>query len=121
MSEKQFETCTLEEATHVEMGGKVYELGIADGYESKHQVLKYNKFGMEVYMESAGWQRIYAYSFHILGIKPLREKKRKPIEFEKEFVMYDGKWYASYSLEHRFPDNNKKKKFKCVEILEEEE
>ena len=118
----QWEECSINDATHVEMGGKVHELGIADGYESKHQVLKYNRWGIEVYMESAGWQRIYAYAFPILGIKPLRKVKPKPIEFENEFIMYNGRWRPLYDLADRCAYQNcKQVKFKCIQIVEDEE
>ena len=117
MSEKQFEPCSLEEATHVEMGGKVYEFDIRS---NDGQVLKCNVC-IEVYMETGGWQRIQAHAFPILGIKPMREKKREPIEFETTFAMYLGNWIPLYSMHDGFLyEDNKKVKFKCVEILEDE-
>ena len=122
MSEKKLEECLLEEATHIEMGSKVHELGIRpdDGYESKHQVLKYNRYHIEVYMESGDWQRIQAYAFPILGIKPLKEIKPEPIEFEATFAKYDGQWHPLHSLDDGVSYQNcKKATFKCVEILEE--
>ena len=117
MSEKKFEPCSLGDATHVEMGGKMYELGIRsdDG-----QVLKCNNYNIEVYMESGGWQRIHVGSFPTLGIKPLKEVKLEPIEFEETFVKYDGKWHPLYSLDDGLSYQNcKKAMFRCVEILEE--
>ncbi len=117
----QWEEVALEDATHVEINGEVHELGIDDGSENKHQVRKYNRYFIEVYMESAGWQRIQTYAFPILGIRCLRKFKPTPSEFEAEFVMYDGCWQTLHSLEDRFPDNCKKATFRCVEILEDEE
>ena len=123
MSEKQFEPCTLEEATHVEMGGKVHELGIGDGSESKHpnvikQVIQYNRYCIEVYMESGGWQRIQTYAFPILGIKCLREKKQEPIEFEGEVVI--GTFHGA-DVTMLLAPTGIGTKFKCIEILEDEE
>jgi hypothetical protein len=123
----QWEECLLDVATHVEMGGKVHELGIGDGSESKHpnvikQVIQYNRYCIEVYMESGGWQRIHACAFPLLGIKCLRKKKREPIEFEAAFAKYDGNWRFLYSLDDGSAYQNlKKKKFRCVEIMEDEE
>ncbi len=122
MSEKKLklEPCTLEEATHVEMGGLVSKLG-QDEFTSEHQVLKYNNFNIEVHKGGGSGNLIHVNAFPLLGIKPLKEKKREPIEFEATFVMYDGCWQTLHSLEDRFPDNCKKATFRCVEILEDEE
>jgi hypothetical protein len=123
MSKIQYEECSLEEATHVEVGGKVHELGIRpdDGYESKHQVLKYNRYYIKVYMKSAGWQLIHVDAFPILGIKLFKEVKPEPVEFEATFAMYDGKWHPLYSWNAGVSyQNSKKATFKCVQILEEE-
>lgn len=112
---KQFEECLLEQATHVEMAGKVYKLGPNDGHESRYQVLKYNRYYIKVYMESAGWQLIQAYAFPILGIKPLKEKKREPIEFEA-IVQQDMPFAYLSNVPDGIPLGTK---FKCVQILEE--
>jgi hypothetical protein len=65
MSEKQFEECSLEEATHVEMGGKVHKF-IQSG--NLHKV---NSF--------AFLEAIHKDLLPQLGIKPLKEIKN--IEF----------------------------------------
>jgi hypothetical protein len=117
MSEKKLEECLLEEATHIEMGSKVHELGIRpdDGYESKHQVLKYNRYHIEVYMESGDWQRIQAYAFPILGIKPLKEIKPEPIEFEA-IVQQDMPFAYLSNIPEGVPLGTR---FRCVEIVED--
>lgn len=116
----QWEEVTLEDATHVEMGGKVHELGIRPN--SKHQVVKYDKYSIDVYMESGNWQRIQTPAFSVLGIRCLRKVKPTPIEFEARFAKYDGRWHPLYCSADGFAYQNcKKAKFKCVEILEEEE
>ena len=84
MSEIQFEKCSLQDATHVEMGGKVYEFG--KEYTSEHEVLRYNSHHINVCRNiefdttETRWQLIHVDAFPILGIKPMKEKK--PIEFE---------------------------------------
>lgn len=119
MSDKQFERCSLQDATHIEMGGKMYELG--NGFTSKHEVLKYNDYYIDVCRRNFVWQLIHVDAFPILGIKPLREAKPEPIEFEAVFAKYDGKWHPLYSLDDGVSYQNcKKATFKCVQIVEEE-
>ncbi len=116
MREKQFEECSLEEATHVKVNGKVYLLGGNEVLlESYHTVW----IGIRWLEEDAF---IPKELFPVLGIKTFREIKPEPIEFEATFVMYDGCWQTLHSLEDRFPNENcKRAKFRCVEILEDEE
>jgi hypothetical protein len=109
MSEKQFEQCTLEEATHVEMGGKVHELG--KEYLSRHKSLKSKLWDhIEVEKGTEGWQLIHVLAFPILGIKPLREKKQEPREFVHIFRKGSSMSYPSWA------ENGM---FRCVEISEE--
>ena len=76
MNEKEFEECSLSEASHVEVIGKVYEIG---------DKLITQKCYQGVYM-GLRWLEEDAFlpieMFSNLGIKPLREKKREPAEFE---------------------------------------
>ncbi len=104
MSEKKLEECSLEQATHIEMGGKVYEFG--NGFTSKGEVLKYNDYHIDVCRGTTGWQLIHVDTFPILGIKPL---KKKPIKFYHTF----GGPYAP-------PNEAYGKTFLCVEFLKEE-
>ena len=116
MNEKQFEECLLEEATHVEMGGKVYEFG--KEYVSRHKSLKSEVWDhIEVLQVS---QRIYVGSFPILGIKPLRERKRKPRECMALTVIAQRNGKDVVAL---LPtgDFELGMTVRCVEILEEEE
>ena len=115
MSEKNLEPCNLGEATHVEVNGKVYLLGgnevLLEDYHGKF-------IGIRWLEEDAF---IPEQLFPILGIKPLREIKPEPIEFEATFFKHDGKWHPLYSLDDGLSYQNcKKAKFKCVEILEDE-
>jgi hypothetical protein len=113
MSEK-FEQCTLEEATYVEVNGVRHEL--LDNVQ-----YSYNGIGAGIL-----WREedtfIPEELFRTLGIKPLREKKPKPIEFEATFFKHDGKWRTLYLGDNHLPyENSMKAKFKCVQILEDEE
>ena len=124
MSEKKFEECTLQDATHVKMGGVVYKLGIRlnDDYDSKNRVAKHNSLYIEVCTEVFGWQLINSAVFPILGIQPLKEVKPEPVVFEATFFKYDGKWRTLYLGDNHLPyENSKKARFRCVEILEDEE
>ena len=108
MSEK-FEPCTLEDATHVEVGGKVHKLG--NEYTSEHQVIKSKLWGnISVERGPEGWQLIHVDTFPILGIKPLREKKQEPREFVHIFRKGSSMSYPSWA------ENGM---FRCVEISEE--
>ena len=120
MSEKKLEECSLEEATHIEMGGKVYKFG--KEYTIEQDVLKYNDCHIDVCRGTTGWQLIHVDTFPLLGIKPLKEIKPEPIEFEATFFKHDGKWRTLYLGDNHLPyENSKKARFRCVEILEEEE
>jgi len=115
MSEKKLEECSLEEATHVEVNGKVHKLD--NGYVKKIHG------GLDVYMEHwNNYLTIYECVFPVVGIKPLKEVKPKPIEFEATFVKHDGAWHRLFSLDDNLSYQNcKKAKFRCVQILEEKE
>ena len=114
MSEKKLEKCSLEEATHVEVNGKMYLLGGNEVLlESYHGVW----IGIRWLEEDAF---IPEQLFHILGIKLWKEIKPEPIEFEATFAKYDGAWHPLYSLDDGVSYQNcKKATFKCVQILEE--
>lgn len=105
MSEKQFEPCSLQEATHAEsVTGEVYLISKSENR------LRIVVEGYSIFNET--WKA--------LGIKPMKEIKPKPIEFEATFAKYDGNWYPLHSLDDGVSYlHNKKAKFKCVEILEE--
>ena len=115
MSDKQFEPCTLEEATHVEMGGKMYELdvwesgGACKDYEEGHCV------GITV-DDKNEIVSIPIFLFPILGIKPMRERKREPIEFEAIVKASMASYFFLGNVPEGVPLGTK---FKCVEILEE--
>jgi hypothetical protein len=109
MSDKQFEPCTLEEATHVEINKVVYQI--------VGNICTYN-IGLR-WLEEDVWIPIEL--FPILGIKPLKEIKPEPIEFEATFFKHDGKWRTLYLGDNHLPyENSKKARFRCVEILEDE-
>ena len=116
MSEKQFEECSLSEASHVEVNGKVYLLG-----------------GNEVLLESyhGEWigilwieQDVFipVDAFPIFGIKTFKEIKPEPIEFEAIFCQYNGKWHPLYSLGKSTTIEFAQiaARFRCVQIVEED-
>lgn len=116
MSEIKFEECSLQNATHIEVNGKVYKLG------GNEVVLEY------YHSDCIGLRWEYADAFipeelfSILGIKSLFEHKPEPVVFEAVFAKYDGKWHPLYSLDDGVSyQNNKKATFRCVQILEEGE
>ena len=75
MSEKQYEECSLEEATHVELGGKVHKLG--EGIVHK-RICFGSYHGITVcYDEWREQNSIYTGVFPVLGIKPLKEKEEE--------------------------------------------
>ena len=113
MSRIEFKECSLEQATHIEMGGKVYEFG--NVFTSKGEVLKYNDSLIDVCRGTTGWQLINVDTFPILGIKPLKKKKREPIEFEA-IVKQDMPFAYLSNVPDGIPLGTK---FRCVEILEE--
>lgn len=114
--ETNWEEVELMDATHVEINGVVHEITERGG-----MVIKSMKFGwIDILIEENKWANIPQEAFPLLGIKCLRKVKPKPIEFEAAFVMCDGCWQTLHSVEDRFPNNFKKTKFRCVEILEEE-
>ena len=117
MSRIEFKECTLEEATHVEMGGKMYEFG--NGFTSRHKSLKSKLWdNIEVKNGTEGWQLIHVDTFPILGIKPMRERKRQPIEFEGIVKQSRLSFLCLDNVPEGVPLGTK---FKCVQILEEEE
>ena len=110
MSE-QFEPCSLEEATHIEMGGTTYKLG---GYEviAFWNSIKSERVGINIILDGYDERTIRQDLFPILGIKPLKEKKREPIVFEHIFTFEE----ISLGI---IPDEAEGKRFRCVEIVEE--
>ena len=116
MSKKKFEECTLEEATHVEVNGKMYLLGGNEMIRKYHQN---DCIGIRWYEGDA---YIPKQLFPTLRIKPLKEIKPEPIEFEAVFVKHDGQWRQLLTIDDGISIQNcKVARFKCVEILEDEE
>lgn len=120
MSEKKLERCSLGEATHIEIGGKLHELGLV-ACTSNSPVVKCNSFNIEVYTAKHERQYIAVNAFQVLGIKTFREIKPEPIEFEAVFVKHDGQWRQLLTKDDIISIQNcKVAKFKCVQILEDD-
>ena len=116
--EKIWEEVALEVATHVEINGEIHEI------TKQGKVTKFAVEGGMVYsgisvLCAMGWQFIRKDAFSFLGIKTLREKKREPLEFVRETTkstpcsILPVAWIP-------LPKETIGKKFKLIEILEEE-
>ena len=119
MSE-QLEPCSMNDATHVEINGKVHKIGGSEvhGFWNANWS---EQVGVNIILQAYDKRTIRQDLFPILGIKPMREKKPEPVVFEAVFVKHDGEWHPLYSLDDGLSYQNcKKAKFKCVEILEDE-
>lgn len=112
MSEKKLklEPCTLEEATHVEIGGIVHEFG--DGI-----VERFKNGELRFRLELPLYKLINESSFPLLGIRCLRKFKPKPIEFEA-IVRQDMPFAYLSNVPDGIPLGTK---FRCVQIMEDEE
>ena len=115
--EKIWEEVELKDATHVEVNGEVHEIKERDGIVERSV-----DFGwIDILVGENKWANIPQEAFPLLGIKCLRKFKPTPIEFEGMFLSYDGNWRLLLRLEDGFAHQDfKKKKFRCIEILEEE-
>lgn len=111
MKETQYEECSLEEATHVEIGGNVYKFG----FGKVNREWRYDDLYITVKTDNSRLYAIRADMFNFLGIKPLKEKKLEPIVFVQEAIYQHGRHIINV------PDQGIGKRFKCVEILEDEE
>lgn len=111
MSEKQFEPCTLDEATHFEIHGVMHELN-----DNVQHLFNGTRFGIRLRKEDVF---IPEDAFPILGITPMREKKREPIEFEfiPSLEMAKDMWLPADFI---VPMKAVGKRFRCVEIVMEE-
>jgi hypothetical protein len=114
----QWEECSLDVATHVEINGEVHEITERGGIVERSV-----DFGwIDILIEENKWANIPQEAFQLLGIKCLWKFKPKPIEFKAAFAKYDGRWHPLYSLDHGLSYQNCETAiFKCVEIMEDEE
>jgi len=112
----QWEEVELNDATHVEVNGEVHEI------KAGGKVERSDDFGSIHILIDNKWAHIPKEAFPFLGIKCLRKVKPTPIEFEATFVSYDGNWRPLYSLDDGIAYQNfKRAKFRCVQIMEDEE
>ena len=117
MSKIQYEECSLEEATHVEINGCVVEIKERDGLVERSV-----DFGwIDILVGENKWANIPKEAFPLLGIRCLRKVKPTPIEFEGVFVRFDGRWETVPEVAGSAYQNCKKARFRCVQIMEDEE
>ena len=112
----QWEECSLNDATHVDVNGEVHQI------KAGGKVERSVDFGwIDILVGENKWANIPKEAFPLLGIKPLKEIKQEPIEFEATFAKYLGNWIPLYTMHDGFLyEDNKKAKFKCIQILEDE-
>jgi hypothetical protein len=108
MSEK-FEPCTLEEAIHFEIHGVIHSLNDNVQYSCNG-----TRVGIRLREEDVF---IPEDAFPLLGIKCLRKVKPEPIVFEA-IVRQDMPFAYLSNVPDGIPLGTK---FKCVQIMEEEE
>ncbi len=115
----QWEEVALEDATHVEINGEVFEM------EAGGKVIKSGKLSIDgkylcisILIGPHDWMQISQEAFPLLGIRCLRKFKPKPIEFEG--VVKESK--LSFLFLGNVPEGIPLGiKFRCIEILEDEE
>jgi hypothetical protein len=105
MSDKKFEPCSLEEATHFGINRVVHEIN-----DKVYYSFNGTRVGIRLREEDTF---IPEDAFFLLGINPLREIKPEPVVFEHIFTFEE----ISLGI---IPDEAEGKKFKCVEILEDD-
>jgi hypothetical protein len=118
----QWEQVELNDATHVEINGEVHEL-IEGG-----KVIKSGKLSIDgkylcisILIGMYDWMQISQEAFPLLGIRCLRKVKREPIEFVREAnenQLSTDFWNKAWIP---LPEKAIGKKFRLVEILEDEE
>jgi hypothetical protein len=119
MSEKKLEPCSMNDATHVEIGGKVYKIGDY-AVRAFWNSTKSERVGVNIIVDGYDQRTIRQDLFPILGIQPLKEVKPEPIEFEAVFVKHDGQWRQLLTIDDGISIQNcKVARFRCVQILEE--
>jgi hypothetical protein len=111
----QWEEVALEEATHVEVNGKIWLLEKGGNVEKSFQLV--TLIGIKVQVGFNDWETIHHDLFRFLGIKPLRMVKPKPIEFEGEVVI--GTFHGA-DVAMLLAPTGIGTKYKCVQIMEEE-
>ena len=110
MNEQQFEECSLEDATHVEVNGVRHELNDNVQYFCNGDLL------------GIRWRDEYTFIpeelFSTLGIQPLKKIKQEPAEFEAIVRLTAG---GDLDLLGNIPEEVPLgTKFRCIQILEED-
>ena len=122
MKTHTYNKCDISQATHFRLNNKLYKMH--DEARICHQCL-------QLRLEFDRWADFDFKELNLLGIEPVLEIKRKPLEFEAEveFIVtgqgdnhghsYDRGYYSLKPLNQSFIIN-KESRYKCVEILPED-
>ena len=113
MSEKQFESCNLKEATYVEINGKMYKIGSYEVRAFWDSFWDSEIVGINIVLDQHDERTIRQDLFPILGIKTFKEKKREPIMFEGEAIYQYGRHVINV------PYGATGRTYRCIEIIEE--
>jgi len=111
----QWEEITLNDATHVEINGEVHEITERGGTVERSVDLDWIHIFVGI-----KFANIPQEAFTLFGIKCLRKVKPTPIEFEGEFVKFDGRWERVPEVAGSAYKNCKTLRFRCVQIMEDE-
>ena len=109
----QWEECSIDDATHVEINGEVHELIEGGTVERSVEV------GWIYILIDNKWVHIPQEAFPFLGIRCLWKFKPKPIEFEGEVVV--GTFHGADVTMLLVTGILVGEKFHCVQIMEDEE
>jgi hypothetical protein len=122
----EWEQVELMDATHVEINGEVHEIKTSGNQiKTGGKVIKSGKLSIDgkyrcisILISMYDWMEIPQEAFPLIGIRCLRKKERKPIEFTA--LVVEGTYHKRCKPYLVCPQELFGKKFKCVEILEEE-
>jgi hypothetical protein len=113
----QWEEVTLEDATHVEINGEVFELKVGGKVEKSGGLSVGGFHSIDILVEMNDWANIPQEAFPLLGIRCLRKFKPEPIVFEA-IVRQDMPFAYLSNVPDGIPLGTT---FRCVQIMEDEE
>lgn len=117
IDEKEFEVLTM--GKHSSMTHVLFAGGTVEEAEScNDQAKRFWVFADSP--DNPTGDRYTVETARLHNIKPLKLIEREPVEFNAEFALIGSHWYPLHTLDDAHgSDNNKKMKFRCVQITEE--